>query len=436
MTTGEKIKILRKELNLTQTQLAGKEMTKSMLSQIENNNAMPSMKNLRYLADKLGKPISYFLDENTFNENISIDKIKSKIKAADEHMLNRENEKVIEVLEEVLANYNINENSKLYADILYKIGSSQVNLMDYKSAEKLLKKSIGIYKDHYLYSYAAKAYMELFVEFGKTQEYEKCLKILDEAYELYMNSTTEDITFNLEYLLNKSLILSSIGKINESINLVENAINISKETNIYYNAGELYRLKGNLNRVIENYEDVLYYFEKARSYAQFTDNEFELALLELNHGIYYIDINKPLKALEYLKSLEKNYPSYSNHFSHFFYNLYAISYYKLEEYQKAYNYIIKNKYPDLNFHKVDYVNMWLGKVYEGMILYKLGDKDKSIESITKGIEMMSKRGNSKYLSFAYKELSNIYSEMNDYEKAFKSLKKSEQISKELNGNPF
>jgi len=80
MTTGEKIKALRKELKLTQSQLAGEEMTKSMLSQIENNNAMPSMKNLRYLANQLGKPISYFLDEDTLNEDIPIDEIKEKMK--------------------------------------------------------------------------------------------------------------------------------------------------------------------------------------------------------------------------------------------------------------------------------------------------------------------------------------------------------------------
>ena len=57
---GDKIKLLRKELNMTQSELAGNEMTKSMLSQIENNSAMPSMKNLQYLAARLGKPVSYF----------------------------------------------------------------------------------------------------------------------------------------------------------------------------------------------------------------------------------------------------------------------------------------------------------------------------------------------------------------------------------------
>ncbi|WP_165442965.1 helix-turn-helix transcriptional regulator [Senegalia massiliensis] len=436
MTTGEKIKSLRKELKLTQSELAGKEMTKSMLSQIENNNAMPSMKNLKHLANKLGKPISYFLDENTLNENIPIEKIKSKIKIADEYMTNRESEKVIEVLDDILNNYDINKNSKLYADILYKNGASQVNLMNFEVSDKYLKKAVEIYKQHNLYSYAAKAYMEFFGRYWNEQNYDKCLKILSEAYELYMNSTTEDITFHLEYLSNKSLILSSMGKINESFKPIDDAINLSKETNVYYNTGELYRLKGNLNRVIENYENVLYYFEKAKLFAQFTDNELDLAILEFNFSVYYTDINEPIKALEYLKrarEMFKNTPHYPNHLFH---NQLAIVYYMLEEYQKAYDEIRKTTFRNLLFHKADYVNMWLGKVYEGMILSKLGNINQAIESINKGIEMMSKVGISKYLSFAYKELSNIYSEIDDYKNAFKSLKKSEQILKELNGNPF
>lgn len=47
---GNKIKALRKELKMTQSQLAEPEMTKSMVSQIENGQAMPSMKNLQFIA--------------------------------------------------------------------------------------------------------------------------------------------------------------------------------------------------------------------------------------------------------------------------------------------------------------------------------------------------------------------------------------------------
>lgn len=63
MTLGQRIKQARLEAGLSQRQLCGEEVTRNMLSQIENGAAKPSMATLSYFASRLGKPVSYFLDE-------------------------------------------------------------------------------------------------------------------------------------------------------------------------------------------------------------------------------------------------------------------------------------------------------------------------------------------------------------------------------------
>ena len=63
MDLGEKLKQARLEAGLSQRQLCGEEITRNMLSLIENGSAKPSMKTLRYLAGRLGKNVSYFLEE-------------------------------------------------------------------------------------------------------------------------------------------------------------------------------------------------------------------------------------------------------------------------------------------------------------------------------------------------------------------------------------
>lgn len=65
MELGQKLKQVRMDLGLSQRQLCGDAITRNMLSLIENGSASPSMETLRYLAGQLGKPISYFLDEET-----------------------------------------------------------------------------------------------------------------------------------------------------------------------------------------------------------------------------------------------------------------------------------------------------------------------------------------------------------------------------------
>ena len=65
MELGKRLKQARLETGLSQRQLCGDEITRNMLSLIENGSARPSMDTLRYLADRLGKPMSYFLEETT-----------------------------------------------------------------------------------------------------------------------------------------------------------------------------------------------------------------------------------------------------------------------------------------------------------------------------------------------------------------------------------
>lgn len=63
MELGEKIRLARTSLGLSQRQLCGDTITRNMLSQIESGKARPSMTTLQYLAINLDKPMSYFLED-------------------------------------------------------------------------------------------------------------------------------------------------------------------------------------------------------------------------------------------------------------------------------------------------------------------------------------------------------------------------------------
>ena len=62
MELGRKLRQARLEMGLSQRQLCGDMITRNMLSQIENGSAQPSMHTLQYLAERLGKPIGFFLE--------------------------------------------------------------------------------------------------------------------------------------------------------------------------------------------------------------------------------------------------------------------------------------------------------------------------------------------------------------------------------------
>lgn len=65
MELGKRLQQARLEAGLSQKQLCGDRITRNMLSQIEHDTAKPSMTTLQYLAERLGKSVGYFLEENT-----------------------------------------------------------------------------------------------------------------------------------------------------------------------------------------------------------------------------------------------------------------------------------------------------------------------------------------------------------------------------------
>ena len=64
MELSQKLKQARLDAGLSQKALCGDRITRNMLSQIENGSARPSMDTLKHLAAQLGKPVSYFLEDD------------------------------------------------------------------------------------------------------------------------------------------------------------------------------------------------------------------------------------------------------------------------------------------------------------------------------------------------------------------------------------
>ena len=80
MELGEKLLKARTAAGLSQRQLCGEVITRNMLSQIEHGTAKPSMDTLRYLASRLEKPVSYFLEEEL--DTAPLETLRSLQKAA------------------------------------------------------------------------------------------------------------------------------------------------------------------------------------------------------------------------------------------------------------------------------------------------------------------------------------------------------------------
>lgn len=87
MNIGEKIRSMRVAKLMTQSELAGNQITRNMLSCIENGSAQPSLSTIIYIAGRLNVPVGFLLaeegDEIVYQKMNSLSNIKRAYKAGD-----------------------------------------------------------------------------------------------------------------------------------------------------------------------------------------------------------------------------------------------------------------------------------------------------------------------------------------------------------------
>lgn len=87
MNIGEKIRSLRVAKLMTQSELAGNQITRNMLSCIENGVANPSLSTILYIAGRLNVPVGFLLaeegDEIVYQKMNSLANIKRAYRAGD-----------------------------------------------------------------------------------------------------------------------------------------------------------------------------------------------------------------------------------------------------------------------------------------------------------------------------------------------------------------
>lgn len=443
ITVGEKIKSLRKELKMTQTDLAGEELTKSMLSQIENNQSNPSLKTLKYIAGRLNRPITYFLEqpsdqENYFsNSDAASENLVEQIRKINEFI---ETDYLIEAQKEtecLLTGSLQNNISKSAADIILKLGIALFKQNKLGEAQKYLEHSIKIYINGAFLLEGAKAYVELAKTYYQKFDYSECLAISDKAFALYNNSISKDPLFEIELYYYKILILFALGDLKQAADAIHAALTLSEKTSVYYKTDDIYRLNAIFYFLMNNKEAHKQNIEKALQFAILTNDNYCLARIYAMKGIAAVENNdaedimaSAQEALAYAEK-HKHYLGREIYIYHF---IKARAYFLLENYETAYDSIKKVDYPDYETHKFDYLNMWSAKVYEGLILSKLGKNSDAVDAIKTGIEKMSAVGDSKFLVFANKSISELYSSMNDYQNAFIYLKIANEIQDRINGD--
>ncbi|WP_413302669.1 helix-turn-helix transcriptional regulator [Bacillus sp. 1P10SD] len=373
---GERIREIRKMKKMTLEGLAGEELTKGMLSLIENNKAKPSMESLTYIAKRLGVEVTELLEEISGQElrglletaeklyNSAVeqcpDKYKQLISSLDPYM------------DKLNGGYEAARLLDIYGRCRYHEQFNDWNIYCKRAAKmydemNLTAKRAGI---GILYS------TEKFVK----HEYTESLKIFlaeratIEAKHAYVDPITRA---DLDY--QEAILYFAVGDSESAKQVMEKAIQFSKEHRIFYRIDDLYRLAVAHAMMTKDEENKLHYLKKLKQYGDFADH---------TPSILFYDLFKVMSLMEkqdYYASLEIIDHYLSNPKTTDFYEVWFLlekgkALYSLRRFLEAIPFLEKMTIPSWVHHPFDLSLLYVKDCYKALCLFELGHDDEALHA--------------------------------------------------------
>ncbi|MCU5484384.1 helix-turn-helix domain-containing protein [Bacillus cereus] len=390
-TLGEKIKALRKEKKLTQTELAGSELTKSMLSQIENGKATPSMKTLQYIAEKLGCETSFLLEEDDDEIVELIQKMERLIK-----------NKCDEVYETLLPIVQKELPSTLNTARLYKQFITAAAVMNDYNIEYYVETAISIFEKYTLYRESTETKLLFYYMLFKQKKYKECLQMIATIRDEYKAKNLEmDLITHIQLYLKEAIILLAYGNYEKCEKVILDALAFSKKHQVYYKTDEFYRILSYQKIITTDKEQYLYYIKKSEQFAIFTEDTLSAANVDILKAYYYNTVtNEYTIALEHLEQFReklKNDPIFQD--DGLYYLEKGKSLYGLKRYKEALETLKHATIPDYMNHPLDQSWVLTAGSYRALCYIELQDKKSALKEAKEAVQAIDSYPDSIFTSF-------------------------------------
>ena len=284
MKLGEIIKIKRKELGLTQQQLAKDICAQALISRVEKGDIVPKKAILDKLEQRLG------LEENELikaeHDNSKKNELQDVKKNIRQYSLNRDY-KTIELLldhHKLLINSSRDVNDKVFFAMIE--ASLQYHLNDH--ADRALEILNGIYLDDVEKELAVEVYNTRGVMYYKKEQYEEAMNVYKKGIDLL----DETINFEIraKITLNYALSLEQQDLNKEALSYVSEGIDMLVKNNSLYSLGDFHHTKGHIFYKLGNLVDSKECFELSSSIFRLQNNKkllsfSQLALTEINNKL-------------------------------------------------------------------------------------------------------------------------------------------------------
>ena len=282
---GQRIKTLRKEKNMTQTDLAEGIVTKSMLSMIENGKAEASMRSLREIAKRLGVSLQSLLSDP---EEGALQRLVEEIDFQQLSIRPLTSERIRELL---MPHMDVSQDTVWYGRALVLLGDSYFQSNQQQRVLTYYEQAIEQFERLHEKEETLRARLGQIFYLMSWNRYEEATRQLDqlERQELTNVSAKTHVEYSMliaiKYLFYEDDVPLAITQLESTIDYMERSIT-------FYRADDVYRLIAICGLYIGDEPKIQAALEKAKQYVTFTNDEAMRIRLALTEAFYAIDYRR------------------------------------------------------------------------------------------------------------------------------------------------
>ena len=377
-TLGERIRTLRKQQKMTLETLAGTELTKGMLSLIENNKANPSMESLNYIASQLDVEVTELLEEISGQELREVLDQAELLLNTKYYDLTDEHKRVMNLIEPYIPKLTGGYEATRLLDIYGRC-------LAYSSPDEsvaLLKKVAKMYEDLHLITKSADIGRNLAIIPFMNHRYQEALDVLlVERKELEANPLWIDPLSRMDYDYLEAVFYFAVGKKEDAIRVMNEAIQYCNEHKIFKQIDNLYRLAAAQAMMDEDEKKKDYYLNKLKAYSEFADDDDSKAFIHYAN-LHYLNTYKKM----YIEA-DTFYHEFSldqisiKLFTPYFQLERAKTLYGLERLAEALEKFNEVKIPDIIHHPIDLSIFYEKDAYIALCYLDLGQVEKAVSAV-------------------------------------------------------
>lgn len=284
MKLGEIIKFRRKELGLTQQELAKDICAQALISRVEKGDIVPKKAILDKLEARLELEKNELIKADQDNTKKSeLDEVRKTIRS---YSSNRDY-KTIELLldhHKLLINSSRDINDKVFFAMI----EASLHYQLYNQSEKALEILNGIYLDDVETQLAVEVHNARGIIYYKKDDFDNALTAYKEGIDILDESV--DYEIRAKIILNYSLTLEQKDFNKEALSYISEGIDLLVKNNSLYSLGDYHHTKGHIFYKLGNLTESKECFELSASLFKLQNNKkllsfSQLALTEINNKL-------------------------------------------------------------------------------------------------------------------------------------------------------